>query len=275
MDDPPGDPPLGIYSIQPEVGGPKLATTSLSGEGLPAADQPPQTGPPIDPAFRVPADAEGIFLSPDASSVAWTVGSSLPVNTDRRQRSLWVVSAPMEARRRLAVLIGGDLAGWAEDGRAVITTGRLAEDGQAGIWRVPIDGSSASLLSQANRPRGARLSPSGRWLAFYLAFEVDPSRNGLRVIRTSGGAERRVPAFGSYRWSEDERLCLIPFAPPGQPLTLISFDPGTGTSQIALDAGALNAGIAGNDWSISPNAEWFVFRSVQDGGLWVLPLKGG
>src|SRR3990170_2975976 len=86
---------------------------------IPQEDAPPELIGAFDrgdPAFRLPADADNVRLSPVGTAVAWTVGGSLPVNVDRRQRSLWVVGGPTELRRRLAILTGGDLVGWADDG---------------------------------------------------------------------------------------------------------------------------------------------------------------
>lgn len=273
VDDPPGDRPRGIYTAGPHGEGVTLATTSIAGEGLPPADAPPQIAPSVDPNFRLPADADNVELSPDGASVAWSVGSDLPVNVDRRQRSLWVVAAPLEARRRLAVLTGGDLVGWAADGEAVVATGRLAGDAPAGIWRIPIDGRPPTMLAAADRPRGLRLSPSGSWLAYYLAFESDAARNGLRVVGTSGETERPVPAFGSYRWGQGGHLYLIPFDPETESLSLIEFDPANGATEYLRDGGAFPGGIAGNDWSVSPDERWIVYRSAQDGALWSFPLR--
>src|SRR3990172_7236533 len=209
IDDPPGDAPLGIYAAPAGGGEVGLASLSVLGEDLPAGDAPLAATPSA--SLRLPAAAENVRLSPDGLSVAWTVGSSVPVNVHRRHPSLFVLGGPTDLRRRLAVLTGGDLVGWAEDGRAVVATGRVSADAVAGIWRVPIDGSPPALLAEADRPRGVRLSPTARWLAYYLAFQTDPARNGLWIAGTSGAAAHQVPAFGSYRWGADERLFFIPF----------------------------------------------------------------
>ncbi|MBM2843850.1 MAG: hypothetical protein HW404_1687 [Anaerolineales bacterium] len=254
IDDPPGDSPLGIYAA-PTVGGEvSLVSTSVS-------------------AFRLPADADNVRLSPGGTAAAWTVGSSLPVNVDRRQRSLWVVGGPTELRRRLAILTGGDLVGWAEDGEAVIATGRIEADDAPGIWRIPIEGSPPTQLAEAERPRAARLSPTARWLAYYLAFETEPARNGLWIVGTSGEAARQVPSFGSYRWGPDERLFFIPFVPEDRPLTLAAFDPATGTTEVVREAEAFPGGIAANDWSVSPDGRWAVYRSATDAALWIVPMR--
>jgi hypothetical protein len=115
IDDPEGDAPLGIYGVGTNGGVPRLLSTSVTGEGLPPGDAPPvvrDTSAPT-PGFRLPADADNVMFSPQGASVAWTVGSSLPVNVDRRQRALWVMSGPTEPARRLTILTGVTCsAGW-------------------------------------------------------------------------------------------------------------------------------------------------------------------
>jgi hypothetical protein len=37
---------------------------------------------------------------------------------------------------------------------------------------------------------------------------------------------------------------------------------------------AFPGGIAGNDWSISPDGRWASYRSAADAALWILPLPG-
>jgi hypothetical protein len=268
IDDPPGELPLGIYAAPTNGGEVSLVSTSPFGEDLPPGDVPFRATPAVP--FRLPANAENILLSPDGTAVAWTVGSSLPVNIDRRQRSLWVVAGSAVTRRRLAVLTGGDLVGWAEGGQAVVATGRVG-DGAPGVWLVPIDGSAASILAESERPRGTRLSPSGRWLAFYLAFESDPARNGMWIVPTSGGSARRVPAFGSYRWASDELLYLVPLGPTEDGLRLVTFEAATGDLESVRGDDPFPGGIAGNDWSVSPDGRWIVYRSAIDAALWIVP----
>jgi hypothetical protein len=273
IDDPPGEATLGLYAVPTAGGEASFVSKALDGESLASGAAPPELAPTLDRlSFRLPADAENVRLSPDGTGVAWTVGSSLPVNIDRRQRSLWVIDAPAGLRRRLTVLTGGDLVGWAEDGEAVLATGRISTDSAAGIWRVPIDGSTPKVLAEAERPRGVRLSPSARWLAYYLAFETEAERNGLWIVGTSGAVARRLPSFGSFRWGTDDRLFFIPFSPQDPALTLAAFDPATGATEAVWETDSFPGGIAANDWSVSPDGKWIVYRTAADASLWIAPI---
>src|SRR3990172_595076 len=149
-----------------------------------------------------------------------------------------------------------------------------AADGAPGSGRIPIEGSPPTQWAEAERPRAARLSPTARWLAYYLAFETEPARNGLWIVGTSGEAARQVPSFGSYRWGADERLLFIPFVPEARRLTLAAFDPATGTTEVVREAEAFPGGIAANDWSVSPDGWWVVYRSAADAALWIVPMSG-
>jgi hypothetical protein len=109
-------------------------------------------------------------------------------------------------------------------------------------------------------------------LAYYLAFETEPARDGLWVVGTAGKAARPVPSFGSYRWGADERLYFIPFLLDDQPLSLAAFDPATGATEILREGEAFPGGIAVNDWSVSPDGRWVAFRSALDAALWIAPI---
>lgn len=265
VDDPPGDRPLGVYALSPDGGEISLASLSLSGVPL----------SPLDlsaPALDLPAAARNIRLSPDAEQVAWSEGSTEPVNVDMRRRSVWASNIQDGIPRRRLTLIGGDLIGWAGDGKALVVSGRLTEGGQGGVWRVPLDGGPPLLLAPGERPRSAVLSPSGEWVAFYLAFEEVPARNGVWIVRTSGDSVRSLPGLASYRWGREGQFLFVPYTVGRIGLTLLELDLGTGETTVLFDEDAFPGGIASNEWSASPAGDRIVYRSAADGRLWVIHL---
>jgi len=141
------------------------------------------------------------------------------------------------------------------------------------VWRIPVDGAPPVQLAEGDRPRGVRLSASGRWVAFYLAFESDPTRDGLWIVGSGGGAPRRLEAFGSYRWGSPDLLFLVPLAGPHDSLSLAAYDPATAETQVIRPDDAFPGGIAANDWSVSPDGRWAAYRSAADAALWVVPLR--
>jgi len=270
LDDPPDDSPLGIYGVRP-TGGEVEWVASLDGEGLPPPDRSPDAHPEWGGDGPLPAEAQDIRISRDGTRAAWTTGGTLPVHIDRRQRTLWVIDGPTGSPRRLTVLTGGDLVGWAEGDQALIVTGRTSSTAPAGIWRLPLDGSPPSLRASVDRPRGLLVSPSGGWLAYTVAFDPEPGRNGLWVVGTSGGEPLRLPDFGSYRWGEEGQLVFVPYRPTAGELLLEVFDAGTRRLWVVAEE-AFPGGVANNDWSVSPDGEWIVYRAAEDAALWAFPI---
>jgi hypothetical protein len=86
---------------------------------------------------------------------------------------------------------------------------------------------------------------------------------------------QRIPDLGSYRWGQDGRLYYIPFDPDQSELSLAALDPESGTTEEFWEGGAFPGGIAGNDWSLSPDGRWASYRSAADASLWILPLPAG
>jgi hypothetical protein len=152
-----------------------------------------------------------------------------------------------------------------------VQSGRRA----TGVWRVPLDGAAPSLLAEAKRPRSAELSPSGGWVVFYLAFQEDPSRNGLWIVGTNGGAPQSMPGLASYRWGREGQLLLIPYAVDDNALSLVELETSSGETRLLFEGSAFPGGIASNDWAVSPTGDHLVYRSAADGSLWIQSIPGG
>lgn len=274
MDDPPGESQLAVYTV-PSDGGPASVVRTLDSSADLSAVHPDGDGTAeIRLAFPLPAGVGAARLSPDGDLVAWMQGGEGIENLDLRQRSLWVAGRGQAAGRRLAIVQGGGLVGWAGDGAGLIVIGRLQSNGPSGVWRLPLDAGEPLLLAEGRRPRGVELSPGGDWVAFYLAFEEDRSRNGVWVAATSGGTLRALSDLASYRWAGDERLLYIPFDLTDESLTLMALDPAGGGSSVWIPAPAFPGGIAANDWLPSPSGDRIVYRSAADGRLWIVARSG-
>ena len=269
VDDPPGEEPLGVYAVSVEGGDPQLASASVS-EAAFLSTNPSGSVSVID----LPDAARNARISLKGDRVAWTEGRTEPVNLDLRRRSIWVSQAQGGTPGRLLTIIGGDLIGWAGDGLALILSGRLSEGGPSGVWRVPLDGGPPLLLAPGARPRSAVLSPSAGWVAFYLAFEEDPSRDGVWFVRTSGEGGRSLSGLASYRWGREGQLLLVPYEGGVSGLSLLEIDAATGETKLLIDGSAFPGGIASNDWTVSPHGDRIVYRSAEDGSLWVVSLDG-
>ena len=255
----PTDLPLGLYSSSGRL----LA--------LPGGSQWRLAQPDGSAGWPLPAGTVNFRVSPDRAQVAWTEGSRLPLQIDRRQRTVWVADVGGQSRRQLARITGGDLIGWEASGGALLVTGTPAGETSRGIWRVGLDG-PVSLLMNADRPRSLLLSPEGGWLAFLIAFSGDASVDGLWILPTAGGPPRRLDSYGSFRWREEGSLLLIPFPAEDGRLSVLEVDASTGESETLLAPGALPGALENNEWSPSPDGRWLVYLNAAESNLWLMSL---
>jgi hypothetical protein len=210
-------------------------------------------------------------MSRSGGQVAWSEGSSLPVQIDRRQRTIWVANVDGSEARQVARLVGGDLLGWTRNDERLLVSGRPADETQTGIWSVDLAG-TARLMWGADRPRSLLLSPDGGWLALLLTFSGDPQADGLWILSTSDGAPRHIDGYGAYRWRNEGRLLLLPFDGGASGVSVEEVEAESGRTRTILPAGALAGGVANNDWLPSPDGRWIVYLNAADGTLWLAAL---
>jgi Tol biopolymer transport system component len=122
-------------------------------------------------------------------------------------------------------------------------------------------------FSSALNFRGISISPTGRYLAYYVAFD-SPARNGMFVLDTLSGTARRVPWFGSYRFRDASRIVFVPMQ-NSKTHSLYEWDLPTNTQRLLLDLGAQ---VAVDDWQIAPNGSRMVFVSASNRALHVVDL---
>jgi hypothetical protein len=221
--------------------------------------------------WRLPSGTLTFRVSRSGGQVAWSEGSSLPVQIDRRQRTIWVANVDGTGLRQVARLVGGDLLGWSGTDERLLVSGRPADDPQTGIWSLDLAG-TATLLWATDRPRSLLLSPDGGWLALLLTFTGDPQTDGLWVLSTTEGAPRRLEAYGSYRWRSEGRLLLLPFEDDANGLSVEEVEAKSGRSETLLPAGALPGGVANNEWLPSPDGRWIVYLNAAEENLWIAAL---
>jgi len=79
--------------------------------------------------------------------------------------------------------------------------------------------------------------------------------------------------LGSYRWTADNRLLLIPpRSTPAEAHAIWEFLPQNGAARRLTDPAKLPFRIANCDWDCSPDGTHVVFVSAEDKGLWHLSL---
>ncbi len=210
-------------------------------------------------------------FSPSGRWVLWQVGGSALRYPNLKQRAVWVSTREGAAARQVVRTIGGGAIGWGYGEESLLVSGRLDHAGAAGVWRVPLGEGAPLLLFEAERVRSPLLSPDGAWLAFVVAFDPDPQRNGLWALDTRTGDARRLELFGAYRWRRSGVLLVVPLDPEGPPMLWL-VDVTTGAQRPLTDPDYVPLPIANNDWQVSPDGAWLVFRSAEDGNLWLLEI---
>jgi hypothetical protein len=253
------DLPLGLYSAAGEL-------IALPGGTEWALARPDGTA-----GWRLPSGTLTFRVSRGGGQVAWSEGSSLPVQIDRRQRTIWVANVDGTERLPVARFVGGDLLGWTRNDERLLVSGRPADETQTGIWSLDLAG-AATLLWAANRPRSLLLSPDGGWLALLLTFTGDLQADGLWILSTSDGTPRHIDGYGSYRWRSEGRLLLLPFEAGASGLSVVEVEAASGRTGTILPAGALPGGVANNEWLPSPDGRWIVYLNAADSTLWLAAL---
>ena len=224
--------------------------------------------------WLIPTSGRAIHFSHGTQKIAWTESSEKVENLDLIHRSIWIsnVDGSTSTSTSVVTVVGGGFLGWTQNDEAILVSGGLRTGGPRGVWRVPSQGGEPQLLIEAQEVEGALVSPTGGWLAFFIAFGDDPSRNGVWVIPTGEGSARQLELFGSYRWRSEGRLLVVPLETNSAGDGLWEFDTTGGIMTRLFAPGEVEFEIANNDWSVSPDGMYIAFRSAIDYNIWTLPL---
>jgi len=151
------------------------------------------------------------------------------------------------------------------DSKSVLFT-VIGADEQADIWRVPVDGGSATRMTQTVESEySAAVTPDGQ---AYSVIRVErDSTQRLWRFPFDGGAPslvlERIKPVGYHAWAGDNRLVLFVL---GQPASLQVADVRTGTADtVARNIGRALAKVPGRD------AVTFQ-QVVRDSGSWIAEL---
>ncbi|NIS79175.1 MAG: hypothetical protein GTO14_02890 [Anaerolineales bacterium] len=220
----------------------------------------------------IPSEGRMVRFSPSGQYVTWEVSSPSIKFPDLRQRAIWVANADGTNAREAVTVNGGQFVGWEAGEETLIVTGRLGPSMPSGVWRIRVEDGAGRLLMEVQRPRSPLISPEGGWVAFFVAFDTDPDRNGLWVLQTDGMSVRKLDLFGAYRWRSEDVLLVIPLNLQAQGASLWQIDVATGAAIRLTDPKHTPLPIANNDWRPSPDGRRIVFLSSEDRNLWALHL---
>ncbi len=221
---------------------------------------------------RVSVAASSVLFSPSEQQIAWTVSSD-GGRFDTQRTTVFVANLKVSPRlvltqtRAVAVLYGGGLSGWLNDQTLVVNGKRKAGTRDRALMTLDLKFKNLKTFSSALNFRGISISPKGRFVAYYVAFD-SKARNGLFVLDTNSGTTRRLPWFGSYRFRDANRFVLIPMQ-NAKTHSLLEWDLRTNTQRTLVN---LAAQVAVDDWQVAPNGSSLVFVNASNRAMYVVDL---
>ncbi len=242
--------PLGSYELQPFING----TAKVRGESL---DVNVTTGGRI-PTANI---TENALLWADSDDVA-VPGQQRPVTR------VYISQITGENPREIFAAPGAD-ARWLDDNRVLLSVRNEQRETQLLIYDLPAN--SITELGTWREMRGLSTSPGGRYIAFYLSWQTDPTANGVYMIDTATSySAQEMPWFGAWRWRDNTTLYYIPFEPDATHHTLRLYDLTTTEDRLLASPQTAPFTIANGHWEVSADGATILYQDAQDGATHIL-----
>jgi Tol biopolymer transport system component len=279
IDRPAQDMPSGIWGIDSLGGEPRFFTDQL---GIFSADmqlraylenrgtfvQNLSTGE----TWRIPNGGRAVSFAPDNTWLAWTAGQSGPP-FDTAQREVWISQVDGSDTQQVFMGTRAGFEGWLPDGRMLISGLVGDESRNQALWILTPGGQGDLVeLARGNRLREILISPDGKWVAYLVTFSADPAQDGLWLVNTSTGEQRRLDVFGSYQWREEGHLLVVPLNLDQLLNQLLQVEAATGQTRALTEPGITPFKIANGDWRVSPGGDEIIFVAAEDGNIWLIEL---
>jgi hypothetical protein len=221
--------------------------------------------------WRLTTHGQPLWLSPDATTVAWMEREWEGSEEERRSQLWW---QPLEGGRPgyVTSVLGGELIEWLANGRW-LAAGRLSYDASEGVLFTYVPATRERLdLFRASWFRGVRASPDGRWIIFFVAQDPVSERNGVWLARSDGGELRRLEWFGAYGWRDNGSLLYLPYQPGATSDEVWLYDVDEGVSRRLSHPALPPFRVAQGNFLVAPGGGALVYVSAKDHNLWLLPL---
>jgi Tol biopolymer transport system component len=226
-------------------------------------------------SWIMPNNGQAVEFSSNNRWVAWE-REAISGPYDQRQNEIFVADYMGENVERVTRVYGGGLVGWLPGANSLLFSGRPSLDTRERTLSVlDLDSNTAADLVTAERIAGISASNGGTWVAYFISFNEDDTRNGIWVQRTDGSEARKLDQWGAYQWRDDSHLLMIPMrAAADQPFELWEIDAATGQSRQLTQGAVTPLTILNGDWRVSPDGKSIVFVNSVDRNLWVMKLPG-
>ena len=218
---------------------------------------------------QVPVD-----FAPDNQHVAWDNDVDVTGPYDQRPSDLYVADVNTRKPIRITRVYGGGLVGWLPRGLKLMYLGRPSLDvHERTLTVLDLTTNVTTTLVSAERLSGMSVSKDGAWLAYYITFDADKSRNGIWVQRTDGSQQRKLDVWGAYQWRDESRLLVIPMrASSDTAFEVWEVEVALGRQRKLTDAATISLQILNGDWRVSPDGRYVVYVNSVDRNLWLLTL---
>jgi Tol biopolymer transport system component len=279
IDRPAQDSPAGLWGIDAQGGEPQFITDQM---GLYSPDmqlraylengatfvQNQSTGE----IWRIPNGGRAVSFAPDNAWLAWTAGQTGPP-FDSAHREVWISRVDGSEAQQVFAGVRAGLASWFPDGRMLVSG--LVGDGSKNqaLWVLTPGGQSELVeLVRGDRLREIIISPNGEWVAYLVTFSDDPAQDGLWLVNTGTGDQRRLDVFGGYQWRDGQNLLVVPLDFNQIINQVLQVEAATGQVHTITEPGSTPFKIANGDWSISPGGGEMIFVSREDNNIWLIEL---
>lgn len=224
-------------------------------------------------SWIMPNNGQAVEFSSNNRRVAWE-REAISGPYDQRQNEIFVADYTGENAERVTRVYGGGLVSWLPNSNRLMFSGRPSLDTRDRTLSViDLDNNTVADLVTAERISGISPSNGGTWVAYFISFNEDDTRNGIWVQPTDGGEARRLDQWGAYQWRDDAHLLMIPMRADAQkPFDLWEIDAATGQSRQLTDGAITPLTILNGDWRVSPDGQSVAFVSSVDRNVWVLKL---
>lgn len=242
--------------------------------------------------WSLPTTTTPVF-STDATAVAYIAsgvgspggpstgaGSSGWSNAAFALTQIMIARADGEDGRKVRLPINGSVHAWmpAPDDAGnvrLLLSGRRAEPDDPSYWAYDTRDEALIELARGRRLTGLIASPDGTWMAHVSMWNRKGDEDGLWVTRTDGSRRRRIAIIGSYRWTSDNRLLVIPHrASRSASHEVWEVSPETGDVRRLTDPSTMPFQIANFDWDVSFDGSKLVYVSAVDKSVWRIELGG-
>jgi hypothetical protein len=143
----------------------------------------------------------GLSLTADGRRGAWSVVHGL-VNFNLRRTTIWLANAEGRRAHMIAARFGEGVVCWMPDAMGLLVGGqRSPHAGSAKLTLFDLVHESERALLFYERLRGPAISPSVRWLVYFVTQASDPAQNGTFALDLSQlpGVPQRFDLFPAVR----------------------------------------------------------------------------